>query len=99
MILSYQYPVVYFYSDDPEDSEVIQKEGCIEPIRISKEPYEAVVTAEGYSFHILFGSQRNGMFLCIPDCPIWMMSSGITNRLWEGMNPLDTKMLLPSHMR
>lgn len=30
MILSYQYPVVYFYSDDPEDSEVIQKEGCIE---------------------------------------------------------------------
>lgn len=105
MMLSYQYPVAYFYSDDLEDSEVIQKEGCIEPIRIRKEPYEAVVTAEGYSFHILFGSQRNGMFCVFPtgvwavNCPIWMMSSGITNRLWEGMNPLDTKMLLPSHTR
>lgn len=38
MILSYQYPVVYFYSDDPENSEVIQKEGCIEPIRIAGNP-------------------------------------------------------------
>ena len=67
MMLPYEYPVVYFYSEDPEDSEVIQKQGQIEPIRLETEPYEAVVSAEGYSFHILFGSQCNGNFLCIPD--------------------------------
>ena len=26
MMLPYEYPVVYFYSEDPEDSEVIQKQ-------------------------------------------------------------------------
>lgn len=67
MKLPYQYPVVYFYDEDYEDSEVFQKEGYIEPINIEKEPYEAIVQAEGYSFHILFGSQCNGHFLCIPD--------------------------------
>lgn len=66
MTLTYQYPVVYFYGDDEENSEIIQKEGRIEPLKTDKEPYEAIVSAEGYSFHILFGSQSNGMFLCIP---------------------------------
>lgn len=83
MILSYQYPVVYFYSDDPEDSEVIQKEGCIEPIRIRREPYEAVVTAGGYSFHILFGSQCNGMFLCIPDWRVGCELSYLDDVFWN----------------
>ena len=27
MTLTYQYPVVYFYGDDEEDSEIVQKEG------------------------------------------------------------------------
>ena len=26
MTLTYQYPVVYFYGDDEEDSEIVQKE-------------------------------------------------------------------------
>lgn len=37
MMISYQYPVVYFHGDDPEDSEVIQREGYIEPLRIQRE--------------------------------------------------------------
>lgn len=48
MTLTYQYPVVYFYGDDEEDSEIIQKEGRIEPLKTDKEPYEAIVSAEGY---------------------------------------------------
>lgn len=66
MTLTYRYPVVYFYGDEEEDSEIVQKEGRIEPLKTDKEPYEAIVSAEGYSFHILFGSQMSGMFLCIP---------------------------------
>ena len=38
MTLHYQYPVVYFYGDDEEDSEIIQKEGRIEPLKIDKVP-------------------------------------------------------------
>lgn len=41
MTLTYQYPVVYFYGDDEEDSEIVQKEGRIEPLKTDKEPYEA----------------------------------------------------------
>lgn len=33
MTLTYQYPVVYFYGDDEEDSEIVQKEGRIEPLK------------------------------------------------------------------
>ena len=66
-MISYTYPVVYFYDDDFEESEIIKRKGRIRPIRMEKEPYEAEVLAEGYSFHILFGSQINGNFLCIPN--------------------------------
>lgn len=47
MKLPFRYPVVYFYSDDYEDSETIFKTGYIEPINTDAEPYEATVTAEG----------------------------------------------------
>lgn len=36
MTLTYQYPVVYFYGDDEEDLEIIQKEGWIEPLKTDK---------------------------------------------------------------
>lgn len=83
MMLPYEYPVVSFYSNDPEDSEVIQKQGQIEPIRLESEPYEAVASAEGYSFHILFGSQCNGNFLCIPNWHTGCELSGLTDIFWN----------------
>ena len=93
MTLTYQYPVVYFYGDDEEDSEIIRKEGQIEPLKTDKEPYEAIVSAEGYSFHILFGSQVSGMFLCIPG---WHMGCEL---FLEVMDHLDMKTQPQSHMR
>lgn len=83
MMLPYEYPVVYFYSDDPEDSEVLQKQGQIEPIRLEAEPYEAVVNAEGYSFHILFGTQCNGNFLCIPNWHTGCELAGLSDVFWN----------------
>ena len=67
MVVTYEYPVVHFFGDDLEDSEKVEKEGQIRLIQTSSEPYEAIVNAEGCSFHILFGSQCNGNFLCIPN--------------------------------
>ena len=39
MNLPFRYPVVYFYSDDYEDSETIFKAEYIEPINTDAEPY------------------------------------------------------------
>lgn len=91
MQITFQYPVVYFYSDDYEDSEVIPRFGNIEPINVSSEPYEAVVNAEGYSFHILCGSYQNGMFLCIPNWHLGCELSYLNDVFWnlESINGID----------
>ena len=65
MMCIYQYPVTPSTASD--STTVIQRKGTIQPIRMEKEPYEAVVSAEGSRFHLLFGSQYSGNFLCIPD--------------------------------
>lgn len=69
MILSYTFPVATFYSDDYElgDYDVETYEGKIQTIQLEEEPYEAHVNARGLNFHILFGHQINGWFLCIPN--------------------------------
>ncbi|MCO7162001.1 hypothetical protein NIA04_01000 [Anaerostipes hadrus] len=54
MMIHYKYPVVKFFGDDPEDTEVIEKAGRIETIKTDQEPYEAVISAEGSQFHIIF---------------------------------------------
>lgn len=59
MIFSYKYPVVKFFGDDPEDTEVTEKAGSIKTINTDQEPYEAVISAEGSQFHIIFGSHQN----------------------------------------
>lgn len=93
MIFSYKYPVVKFFGDDPEDTEVTEKAGSIKTINTDQEPYEAVISAEGSQFHIIFGSHQNGSFLCIPGWfPIWMMYFGIMNPFLGVMNSSDMKM-------
>ena len=52
MMFSYKYPVVKFFGDDPEDTEIIEKGGRIETLKTDQEPYEAVISAEGSQFHI-----------------------------------------------
>ena len=83
MILDYEYPVVYFNGDDYEDSDVINKAGQIELLQISQEPYEAIVNAEGYSFHILFGSKTGGNFLCIPGWRMGCELSYLSDVFWN----------------
>lgn len=41
MIFSYKYPVVKFFGDDPEDTEITEKAGSIKTINTDQEPYEA----------------------------------------------------------
>ena len=42
------------------------EEGEILLIRTSHEPYEMSVEFRGFSYHVIFGKQTNGNFVCIP---------------------------------
>lgn len=71
MSIPFEYPVVHLDPEDPVDAEISYSQGLIEPIRMDHEPYEMILNAQGYRFHLIFGSQVNGHFLCIPN---WQFS-------------------------
>lgn len=89
----YWYPVVYLDEDDPEDSVVVRDSGKIIPLQLSQEPYEVNVEARGSSFHMIFGSQINGMFLCIPNWNIGCELSRLSDRDWNMNSLLKTDSL------
>lgn len=83
MPISFEYPVVYFYSDDPEDADISYCEGAVWPINFDREPYEMTLDAQGCSFHLIFGSQINGRFLCIPDWQFGCELARFTDQSWN----------------
>lgn len=83
MAIQFQYPVVSFESDDPEDTEIFYYTGRIRPICLDKEPYEMTLDARGCSFHLIFGSQINGNFLCIPNWQFGCELADYNNRSWN----------------
>ena len=83
MAISFEFPVVYFYSDDPEDAEVSYCKGAINPIQLDQEPYEANLEAQGYRFHLIFGTQINGNFLCIPNWQFGCELAGLSDKDWN----------------
>lgn len=54
----------------PPGGEVIDgvdvEPGEIIPLELGSEPYEISVAFRGLSYHVIFGSERNGNFICIP---------------------------------
>lgn len=83
MKISYMFPIVYLDEDDPEESEIIYSEAYLTLLRLDREPYEAIVEARGYSFHIIFGSQINGNFLCIPNWHVGCELAALNDKSWN----------------
>ena len=83
----YWYPIVYLDQDYPEDSVIVQGRGRIISYQLDHEPYEADVDAGGYSFHLIFGHQTSGMFLCMPDQGVGCQLSELSDRDYN-MNSL-----------
>lgn len=81
--ISYTYPVGYYHGEFSEKYDVDYRDGTIIPIRLDAEPYEVTVEAEGWSFHLLFGSQINGKFLCIPNWRVGCELSSLNDVLWN----------------
>lgn len=93
-MISYQYPVAYFYGDDFGDREVHYRSGRISPINLTKVPFEATVHAEGSSFHVIFGYQCNGMFLCIPNWHTGCELANLQDLSWNLNALLDNEQSL-----
>lgn len=65
--ITFEYPYFIFREEDPEDSVIVQREATIRPVNLSHEPYDAYLNNDGNSYHLIFGKQINGHFLCIPN--------------------------------
>ena len=83
MVLPFEFPVAYLDPVDPEASETSYCKASINPIQIDHQPYEMDLEARGYSFHLIFGSQVNGNFLCIPNWQFGCELGGLTDKFWN----------------
>lgn len=83
MSIAFEYPVLYLNSDDPEDADISYCEAYTWPIHFDRKPYEMTLEAQDYSFHLIFGSQINERFLCIPNWQFGCELAQRTNRSWN----------------
>lgn len=65
--IQFDYPFFIFNEEDPEDSALIQKQASIRPVNLLREPYDVFLNDGANCFHLIFGKQINGRFLCIPN--------------------------------
>ena len=63
IMILYEFPI----TDRHRQDLVRYKKASLFPIHLTSEPYEAFIETQGLSFHIIFSSQANGNFLCIPN--------------------------------
>lgn len=55
----------------------------IHPIQLHIQPYEAKLDLNGNSYHLIFGRQINGWFLCIPSHRIGVELAHPSDRFWN----------------
>ncbi len=82
----FEYPYFIFKEEDPEDSVLIRKQASIRPVNLSHEPYDAILNNGENSFHLIFGKQINGRFLCIPNWFIGCELASYDDIQWNEMS-------------
>lgn len=55
----------------------------IQPLRLDTQPYEADLSLNGNSYHVIFGRHINGWFLCIPNHQIGVELAHPSDRFWN----------------
>ena len=55
----------------------------IYPIQLHAQPYEVKLYLNGGSYHLIFGRQINGWFLCIPNHRIGVELAHPSDRFWN----------------
>lgn len=97
--ITFKYPVVKLDVEQPDESVLLYREGEIRPIQLDHEPYEMSVNTYDHGFHLIFGSQINGNFLCIPNWQFGCELSRLDNKAWN-MDALnwDESRIVPEDM-
>lgn len=57
--------------------------GRIIPINLEAPPYEADFEIDGFSYHLIFGPQINGWFLCVPNWNIGAELAHPSDTFWN----------------
>lgn len=57
--------------------------GEIFPLELRAEPYEISIDFRGKSYHVIFGRQCNGNFICIPRLHVGADLAGYDNLQWN----------------
>ena len=83
MEIPFEYPVASQKPNLTHGSRQTRCKGTIKPIQLDREPYEITLEARGYSFHLIFGSQINGNFLCIPNWQFGCELGDLTSKAWN----------------
>lgn len=87
--IPFEYPIVLFDAEDPDESQVIAGKAAVTPIQLGHEPFEMGLTARGYYYHLIFGHQTNGGFLCIPNWNVGCEIAELNNKSWNMDSLLD----------
>ena len=91
-MIPFHFPVVSFYGDEYDDYEITYYKGKIKLINLTEAPYEATVCAFGKSFHLIFGYQSNGMFLCVPNANLGCELAQLSDVNWNLTSILDMEL-------
>lgn len=67
----------------PGNYDILTEKGRISFIRHEREPYELSVDFRGWNYHIIFGTQKNGHFLCVPRLHIGAELAQYDDILWN----------------
>ena len=79
----YEYPFVRLSTGGSGKTQKKYYEGRIRPLQFDHEPYEMSLEACGYYFHLIFGRQINGHFLCIPNWQFGCELANLDNISWN----------------
>ena len=90
MMILYEFPII-----SQQQQDLVQyRKASIYPVHLAGEPYEAFIEAQGLSFHIIFGSQANGNFLCIPNWQLGCELSDYSDKNWNRESILRSSSML-----
>lgn len=79
----FEYPYFIYREEDPEDSVIVQRQASIRSGNLTHEPCDAYLNNGENSYHLIFGKQINGNFLCIPDWFIGCEIASYDNIEWN----------------
>lgn len=81
--MQFWYPAATSPDEYNNDGIIKQCTGLIRIIKLDREPYEIEITVNGYDFHAIFGTQKKGNYLCVPNWELGCELVSYKDRRWN----------------